>query len=300
MLYSSIITIFQFFLQRSIGGILWWLGERTFSIGTPGIAKIALCNLIHSSCPLYLRPYATFPHPNVLGGFLGVALLLVGTIPHEDVRKLLPRGVRIQEPLLSFLQFILLGAGGVSLILTFSRSAWAMVLLAVVAIGISKRVNALKFRAILGGAIVFFAVMIFYIFSAHFSDESLIVREQLNSAAFSIIQFHPFIGVGLGNFLVALPSFIPSREVYFLQPAHNIYLLLLSQIGFFGIALLIVFAYFLILQFKKNGRSFGFKNKRSVFRICLLGLLFIGLIDHYSVTLQQGQLLLTLLISMSL
>ena len=160
--------------------------------------------------------------------------------------------------------------------------------------------NALKFRAILGGAIVFFAVMIFYIFSAHFSDESLIVREQLNSAAFSIIQFHPFIGVGLGNFLVALPSFIPSREVYFLQPAHNIYLLLLSQIGFFGIALLIVFAYFLILQFKKNGRSFGFKNKRSVFRICLLGLLFIGLIDHYSVTLQQGQLLLTLLISMSL
>jgi len=39
VLYSSVIAITQFVLQRSVGGPLWLLGERTFSNQTPGIAQ---------------------------------------------------------------------------------------------------------------------------------------------------------------------------------------------------------------------------------------------------------------------
>ena len=69
--YSSILAIVQFFLQHSIGGPLWWLGERTFDVGTPGIARMDWFGRE------LLRPYATFPHPNVLGGFLAAVLSLV-------------------------------------------------------------------------------------------------------------------------------------------------------------------------------------------------------------------------------
>jgi len=84
--YSSLIAIAQFFLQHSIGGPLWFLGERTFDITTPGIATVQILpisilnlkfNILNTS--EVLRAYATFPHPNVLGGFLAVTLPLLLT-----------------------------------------------------------------------------------------------------------------------------------------------------------------------------------------------------------------------------
>ena len=75
--YSSVIAIIQFLLQHSIGGPLWFLGERTFSATTPGIAQIPLCFPNKLNCPLMLRSYATFPHPNVLGGYLAVLLPVI-------------------------------------------------------------------------------------------------------------------------------------------------------------------------------------------------------------------------------
>jgi len=80
VLWTSGLAWVQFLLQRSVGGPLYWLGERTFSISTPGIAKIAI-----GYWPLaigqVLRPYATLPHPNALAGWLLVAGLVVGRWP---------------------------------------------------------------------------------------------------------------------------------------------------------------------------------------------------------------------------
>ncbi|MBI3343049.1 hypothetical protein HY032_02750, partial [Candidatus Gottesmanbacteria bacterium] len=73
VLYSSVLAIGQFLLQHSIGGPLWWLGERTFTVDTPGIARFDF-HFSHASpagglftfhFSLFgLRPYATFTHPN--------------------------------------------------------------------------------------------------------------------------------------------------------------------------------------------------------------------------------------------
>ncbi len=79
--YSSCIAIIQFLLQHSIGGIFWFLGERTFSAFTPGIARIDdTVSIFNFHISLFkLRSYATFPHPNVFGGFLAVTLPLIVT-----------------------------------------------------------------------------------------------------------------------------------------------------------------------------------------------------------------------------
>ncbi len=69
IIYSCVLAIWQYFNHGSVGGLWYFLGERTFNNGTPGIAAG--------------RPYGTFPHPNVLMGFLTVSgLIIITYLPH--------------------------------------------------------------------------------------------------------------------------------------------------------------------------------------------------------------------------
>ena len=60
VLFSSILGLAQLIKQSSLNGLFYFFGERTFTASTPGIS------LIDISGRLLLRPYAAFPHPNVL------------------------------------------------------------------------------------------------------------------------------------------------------------------------------------------------------------------------------------------
>lgn len=272
ILYSSTIAIAQFFLQHSIGGPLWFLGERTFSSQTPGIAQIQLCL---PECRLLLRPYATFPHPNVLGGFLAVTLPFLMR-PMSQMRQISKK----------FYQFVFL-LGLIALFLTFSRSAWLVGLLGIAWVYIPTRLK----KPYVIFSILVFLMGIFLVRDFAGTSESVIVREQLNNAAISMWRQSPILGVGLGNFLVNLPKVLPSRTVYFLQPVHNIYLLILSETGVIGLGIFL----FLILYIFKN-----FQLPISNFPFPFFSLLLLGLVDHYPATLQQGQLLLIIFLSLSL
>jgi len=69
ILGQSSLAILQFIKGSTIG--FWALGERTFTLLTPGIAKFDFYG--HE----FLRPYATFPHPNVLAGYLLITIILL-------------------------------------------------------------------------------------------------------------------------------------------------------------------------------------------------------------------------------
>jgi ATP sulfurylase len=58
---SALIAFLQIIFGRDIG--LWILGERDFSLSTTSIATFNWYGQI------FLRPYATFPHPNVFAAF---------------------------------------------------------------------------------------------------------------------------------------------------------------------------------------------------------------------------------------
>jgi len=263
VIYSSLLGIAQFLNQGSFDGIFWWLGERTFNAGTPGIAQ-AVWN-----GQLILRPYATFPHPNVLAGFLVVSLLLIIW----------------QKPKFWWLTTVL---GLIALFLTFSRVSW-------VVFGLSLILSNLKFlkspRTVLLIGLITIIGLISLIWIP-IQSESITYRQDLNLIAVKMWQSSPLMGVGLNNFLVRLPGFYKfPGPVYFLQPVHNLYLMILAETGIIGLIGVILF---LILTIR---RLILISNYYLL--ITLSSVLLLGLFDHYFYTLQQGQLLFTLILGLS-
>lgn len=204
--------------------------------------------------------------------------------------------------------------GAVALLLTFSRSAIMVGGVAMV-IAIARSMNyarpersrrELRIMKSIRIAVASFVGIVIVVLTSYFmihnqSEESVVVRQQLNAAAIKLWQSAPLFGVGLGNFLVRLPEALPSRTIYFLQPVHNIYLLLLSEVGVVGIGLIVLFGLWWanhelrIRNYEKTKHKELFILHTSLFAILVL-----GLVDHYPLTLQQGQLLLTVIAGMSL
>lgn len=261
VVYSSFLAILQFLNQGSLGGMFWFLGERSFNANTPGIAQLVW------NGQLILRPYATFPHPNVLAGFLVICLLLI----------------MWKKPKFWWFSFSI---GIITLFLTFSRSAWLVFGLSFLATAVIKKTKIIGLIGLAGLAGGIVGIMFLG------QADSWILRENLNLAALKMVQFSPFLGVGLNNFLVKLPDFYKfSGQVYFLQPVHNVYLLVLSELGPVG---LIALGGFLFLTFR---RLIVTRNYPFLLGFC--SILLLGLFDHYFYTLQQGQLLVALILGMA-
>lgn len=283
VLYSSFLAILQFYFQHSIGGLLWFLGERSFSANTPGIAQIPIFldfGILKLDFGLVLRAYGTFSHPNVLGGFLAVTLPLLYGITASVENPGLLQDSTLQK--MTWIVFRLtLIAGVLALILTFSRSAWIVGIVGMIIAFIQKTdvsrslksgVRKYTLAALVIG--ILFSIIVIH----NSNEETVVIREQLNAAAIRIWTSHIWTGVGLGNFLVALPSVLPAKFIYFLQPVHNIYLLLLSELGIFGFGCMII----CIWNVRKNIHLSW----------PIIALFLLGAVDHYPLTLQQGQLLL--------
>ena len=78
VIFFVIIGLIQFVRRETIGGALYFLGERTFSVYTPGIALVELFGR------QLMRTYSTFPHPNSLAGFMGISILLISFCGKRD------------------------------------------------------------------------------------------------------------------------------------------------------------------------------------------------------------------------
>jgi len=117
-------------------------------------------------------------------------------------------------------------------------------------------------------------------------------------ASVMIFSF-PILGIGLSQFPVKLSSFADIRNSWMIQPVHNIYLLMASEVGLLGLGFFLFFVICLI-----RNSLFKLKtNSQSVFNfsyiICVLCLLIIGLFDHFLITIQSGQLIFWLILGLS-
>ncbi|MCL5095615.1 MAG: O-antigen ligase family protein [Patescibacteria group bacterium] len=263
VIYSSLIAVFQFLNQGSLGGLFWFLGERNFNAGTPGIAQTVI------NGRLFLRPYATFSHPNVLAGFLTLDLLLV--------IFLRPKHWRFG-----------LALGSVALFLTFSHTAWFGFFLGLLGFYFWPRKKPNP-KYLLLGLMVFLTVGILGFRFIPIPEESIAQRQELNTTSLKMIKASPFLGVGLANFFNRLPEFYQNHGlVRFLQPAHNLYLLIGAETGFMG---LVFFLVLIVLTYQKGLRT------NSFLLVPFSVMLILGLFDHYFYTLQQGQILMVLIFS---
>lgn len=282
---ESVLAIWQFILQGSVGGLWYLLGERTFSASTPGIANASLYG------SLVMRPYGTFSHPNVLAGFLLVGLVFLATVfrKAEKWKKILIRGV------------VLLGS--ITLCLTLSRTA---IVLGIVMLGMLLfHIVAFKTRKyqlqVIGGSLLVLSILVLFLFprfvGVNITGESVVLREELLQASWQMFISHPVMGVGLQNFLVNLPAVAPRLPI---QPVHNIFMLVLSETGIVGFLLFIYMLGKTILHvWSSSFESQFMKNNRIFVLVGLFIFVTVGLVDHYFFTLQQGQLLTTLLFGLS-
>ncbi|MDO8487159.1 MAG: O-antigen ligase family protein [Candidatus Curtissbacteria bacterium] len=256
MVLESLVLLAQFILQRSIG--LGILGERTFDTTTPSIAHVELFG------NQLLRPYGTFPHPNVAAAFLVFGLIL------------LLGSNRIKKPKLDQMALLFAAAG---LIATFSKSAFAAIAVALGIIFAKKKVFLILVLALLAIGILILK---------NTSDSSLPTiseRMVLIQKSLDISLLNPAFGVGANNFILELSkaNLFSVSQIRLLQPVHNIFFLILAENGIIGL-LLFTALLFVVLK------SVNTKTKLALF----VSILIFGSVDHFLWTLQQGQLLLWL------
>lgn len=113
-----------------------------------------------------------------------------------------------------------------------------------------------------------------------------------------------FFGVGIGNFVNYYMSSLPGLAPHFYQPVHNIFILIASEIGIFGLIAFILFLalslgkplQFLFLQPYTHDRE----NNVALYSLLCVAcfMLFVGMYDHYFWTLQQGGLMFWIMLGL--
>jgi len=100
----------------------------------------------------------------------------------------------------------------------------------------------------------------------------------------------------VGNYVVALEETHPGREVYAYQPVHNLYLLMLSELGVIGT--LFVLLWMVLID------RYIFANLPRVGAVGALAigsaLFIIGFFDHYLWSLWPGLALVAFVLAMTL
>lgn len=204
LLYSTIavvcLEILQAINQSSIGGLLYWFGERGYSQTTSGLARLNLFGLD------FVRAPATFSHPNSLAGYLLIVFYLFSQKSTRQEYRLVPF---------------------VGVLVTLSKTA--IVTLALLLIGLKPEI--LIFSSFL------ITLLEPFLFLLHTTWQPLADRLFFFPYLSKIAKMNPYSGVGLGSFIPSLGQILPGSFLTpsKLQPIHNLYYLYFSELGFLGI-----------------------------------------------------------------
>lgn len=317
--WSSLIGIIQSLLQKSIGGVMWLVGERRLAPDAPGIAISDICLsrvawgrfFTRSGCTPILRAYSTFPHPNVLGGYLSATLTWIYFIckhRHIYVSEISRRYQVVRHK--SRLLYVILGSSalviGICMVLTFSRSAWIAAVFGVLYFMLrgkqpdndKNRIHGNpKFQVLSGRRNILFLTIIIFIFGTgllirpDLKGESAIERRFMIRQSIAVWLKSPLTGVGFGQYIRNISGISGSQTVLQIQPVHNIYLLFLAESGILGY----LFVWWYAFRIFRSGDLHTGLNRSLLPAAIIFGqILLIGMLDHYFLTLQQGQMMLIL------
>ena len=304
-LFESLLAIAQFFKQESVGGLLYFLGERTYHLSTIGIAAM------NTSSGLIVRPYGTFPHPNILAFYLFTTIVFL-TYLLKNIKG------RISRNNFNFNRVFLVLAFSfcqVALLLTFSRIILFCDIIFLLYVFlypsfIEKKISRKKITlTTLGftGIIVYFLFFNLRFFDTRYLMKDILPRQDLIQISFLEIKSFPLFGVGLNNFYFYEAALQKNFSSVYLQPVHNIFLYWIASTGLIGGG---IFLYFigvilvkLIQAINKTSETFSLSADEAGFQkvllVLLLSIFFVGLFDHFFLTTQQGQLLFALILGLS-
>lgn len=259
-----VVSLGQLIHQRTLGGLFYFLGERSFSVSTPGIA---LANVFGK---MVMRPYAVFSHPNSMAGFVFVLL----TILISSTKKFTKTFWTL---------------GGILVFVSFSQGAWFVFLVVSLFYLLEKRKD-IDLRK------MYLFILLFLVFSSLFlpvvSSKLLMIKSysqtvqqrlELSVISGKVFSGSPIFGVGLGNFITKIPDHWRGFS-WWLQPVHNIFLLVLVEGGLVGF---LTFAFLFAKPIKCL-------RKNRLYFLPLIAVGLTGFVDHYWLNLQQNQILLAI------
>ena len=338
---QTALALSQWFLQKNVIQTKW-LGLGELSANMKAAAVIEYLKYTENSAVVgefwhrWLRSYGAFPHPNILGGFLLIVVLIaLGVYLHKSYGW-----TKLFSSLLA--SFIFTG-----LLLTFSRSAWLAFslsfILMVILIFLYKtktKVEAEKKSdnvfAILKYVFIIFGIVIAFVavYPDHFytrthmgtrlEEMSYKDRTWQYKTAINIIPKNVFFGGGMYNYALYLPHNIidfdlqqpggmvnvqysalvenhnDKREAIAYQPVHNLFLLVWAEIGVFAcLALLGLLAWI----FGALLYSYRFLSKDMIllgYSLAFLALGLTAMFDHYWWTNWSSMALFWLIIALTI
>lgn len=283
------------FMTQSISASTW-LG---MAAQNPAVAGVSV---IENAGGRFLRAYGTFPHPNMLGGFLSVGLLFAII----QYCQMPPRWMRL-------LVAIAISLVSIGLWLSFSRQALLAtgIVLAIIITMTFIRTSFFPKKLFMS---VLLALLPLITFSALFPElistrlsqnsrleiQSLSIRQSLQAETLTLIKTSWPMGVGINNITAKMyerdQQTNRHRDASSYQPVHNIYLLILTELGIFG---LLIFGFF-IANVSTRIFSSELHNNILPFTAAFSALLIIGFLDHYLWTLHSGILLFWILAGLTL
>lgn len=279
---EALLGIFQVLTQSSVG--LHILGEPFLSTTTAHLAKIQWDSWT------WIRAYGTFPHPNVMGGFLVISLL--ATFLYNPTKK-------YEREILLLIQFL-------GLIFTCSRSAllafsFSVVLLCLWYANKLKRES--KEVLFLSGGI--FSLELVFLFWSRgtlpWNDPALLSRWSGYKEALALFWRHP-LGVGWNHYTLFLDQASPQAlQPWDYEPVHNLYLLALTETGVLGFIFAVITSVLILkkmFSLHKTLSTTSLEFKKRTYFLMGTSVLLIGCFDHYWMTLEQGRWLLILLWAM--
>lgn len=285
---QSLIGILQVIANRSIG--LAEIGESVFNEGLLYISK----SMIGST--LRVRTYGTFPHPNILSGFLLIALVIIcfyfitRNFYSHSSNIFSKENIKLAVILTVILLCLYLGQSRTVVLAIVSSIISILVWIVVKYYKGPKGYMSLLFIVTAIG-ITFLSLFqerinsLFTYDRTSFSD-----RIAMQDIAINAIKENPVWGLGPNGYLNYIGKNKPllSHFSFIVEPAHNAFLLLASEIGiasavFFGLYLFVIF----ITAIRRNAES---KYFYIIIPIIFYLLLTLNL-DHYLITLKQGSVI---------
>ena len=268
----------------SLNGIFYWLGERRFSYISLGVAQISYLG------QGLIRAYGTFSHPNSFAGFILISLIVYMRYQNYELK------ITNYELKKRIFYWSVVFCGLLGLFLSGSRTVWGILIILLIT---NYELRITNWKKTLGTILIFggLVVLIFSLISNNYrivdfvggwDSEGMVKRGGLMVASLKMIKDHLLFGVGAGNFLVRLPEYQQNSGVFWLQPVHNIIILMTVEYGLVGFLMMMKFSIF--------NFQFSIKKKNN---LIVLGIILItGMVDHYWLTLPQNWWLMCVVLSL--
>jgi len=254
LVLQACIGIYQFMTQNVIA-------NKYFGIAVHNPGELGTSVVQISDGQRWLRAYGGLGHPNIFSGIMAIGLLfVVGIFLSKKSRK----DDSCFESCILLLSYVLMLF---ALFFSFSRAGWLSFAISIFFVlawylaenwgeNIKKVIQIVVLSSIV--SIVFFINYSDLILTrvkggTRLENKSQNERVEYLQYAKEMIDDNVINGVGIGNYSINFQKIKKGESIWFYQPVHNVFILILAEVGIGGLLSYLGFLFYVFyLNFKKR------------------------------------------------